>query len=774
MREKINFNQGWLFHKGDIKSPYPPYKGFSYMSAKTERIHIGPASKNYLATPNNNDWDSLHTADKWIAVTLPHDYIVGGEVKEKNNNALGFFDYDNGWYIKKFRIENKDRGRRLSLYFEGVATKATVYLNGCLMFRSFTGYTPFEVDITDMIHFGKENHLAVYVNTEEHEGWWYEGGGIYRPVWLCKSALVSVDLYGIFAKPVLTDKGWTVETEVTLRNDTAVPATPSVSCTVLDADGNTVATATASFSVPDKDKNTLRLSLPVADPHLWSPDDGYLYTMQAEVNLDNTVIDTQRTAFGFRTVKIDPATGLYINGKHYLIKGLCGHADCGLMGKAVPANIHRYKVQLMKEMGANGYRTSHYPQSDVLMDELDKAGFIVMDETRWFESTPEGIDQLETLVKRDRNHPSVIFWSVGNEEIYHCFERGHNICETLMAKLRKLDDSRLLMTAVDRPLACKVYDLNDVIGINYNLDSYDEVHARFPDKAIFASECAASGTTRGHYFDTAQNRGYISAYDNMGEGYFIGRERTWKFLTSRPWVMGGYQWIAFEHRGEAVWPRLSSQSGAIDLYMQKKDAFYQNQSHFSDIPMVHLLPHWNWQGFEGQTIKVWAYTNCEEAELFLNGESLGRKTVEKYGHGEWQVPYAPGTLTVKAYNRGQSVATDSQTTSGKPYRLKLTQDTLDVTANGEDIALFTCSVLDENGLPVPNANLSKVSFYTGGDCRVYSTGSDVSDHTPIFSPDRAMREGKITVAVSLGTTSAALKLYATAEGILPAVIDIQA
>lgn len=774
MREKINFDKWWLFHKGDIETKYPPYKGFSYISAKTERYHAGPASKNYLFEPDSFDSNIVHTGEKWKVVHLPHDYIIEGLPKEENNNAMGFFDYDNAWYVKRFELPESDRGRRISLYFEGIAVHATVYLNGCLMKHSFTGYTPFEVDITDMVKFGERNILSVYVNTEEREGWWYEGGGIYRHVWLCKSDLVSVDLYGIYAKPVFDGENWTVETEITLRNDSLTDADVMVKAIVLDADGNAVASDITPCTALLKDKATAKLSLAVDHPHLWSPDDGYVYTMMAEIVKDGEIIDREKTAFGFRTVRIDPDSGLYINEKHYLIKGFCGHGDCGLMGKAVPDSIHRYKVQLMKEMGGNGYRCSHYPQAEVLMDELDKAGFIVMDEIRWFESTEEGIDQMETLIKRDRNHPSVIFWSMGNEEPYHSTPQGRNICQTLMAKAKKLDDSRFIMTAVDKPNTSMVYDLNDVIGINYNLKYYDEIHAKYPDKGVFASECCASGTTRGQYLSDDPTRGYITSYDKDMNEWFLGREKTWNFLTARPWVLGCYQWIAFEHRGEAVWPRLCSQSGAIDLFLQKKDAFYQNKSLFTDAPMVHLLPHWNWQGLEGRQIAVWAYTNCPELELFLNGVSLGRKKIRRYGHGEWQVTYTPGTLEVKAYDEnGTEIATDKQTTSGKAYRLRLIQDTPDVYANGDDIALFTCFVEDENGLPVPNANVPTVSFTTSGDCRIYSTGSDISDHTHLLSPDRRMREGRITVAVALGKDPANMTLFARSEGLLSAFVEIK-
>ena len=774
MREKISFDKWWLFHKGDIETKYPPYKGFSYISAKTERYHSGPASKNYLFEPDCFDSNVAHTGEKWRVVHLPHDYIIEGLPKEDNNNALGFFDYENAWYVKRFELPDSDMGRRISLYFEGIATHATVYLNGCLMKHSFTGYTPFEVDITDMVKFGERNILSIYVSTEEHEGWWYEGGGIYRHVWLCKSDLVSIDLYGIYAKPVFDGENWVVETEVTLRNDSLESADVTVQGSIFDRDGALVAVAEGEVTVAEKDKATVKYSFDVDSPSLWSPDDGYIYKMVAEVVKNGEIVDRDSTSFGFRTVRVDPDSGLYINEKHYLIKGFCGHADCGLTGKAVPDSIHRYKVQLMKEMGGNGYRCSHYPQAEVLMDELDRAGFIVMDEIRWFESTDEGIDQLETLIKRDRNHPSVIFWSVGNEEPYHSTPQGRNICRTLMAKAKKLDDSRFIMTAVDKPTTSMVYDLNDVIGINYNLKFYDEIHEKYPDKGIFASECCASGTTRGQYLGDDPARGYVSSYDKDMNEWFLSREKTWKFLTARPWVLGCYQWIAFEHRGEAVWPRLCSQSGAIDLFLQKKDAFYQNKSLFSDEPMVHLLPHWNWQGLEGEMINVWAYTNCPELELFLNGESLGRKAIERYGHGEWEVEYTPGKLEIKAYGEdGSIIATDSRTTSGKPVKLVLTQDTLDVRANGDDIALFTCSAVDENGLDVPDANIPMISFSTAGDCRIYSTGSDISDHGYLLCPDRRMREGRVTVAVALGKDASKMKVYAKAEGLLPAVTNVK-
>ncbi len=776
MREVINFDKEWFFHRGDLKQKMPHYKSIAYVSAKTERYHMGPASKDYKVYTDRYRSDAEHKSERWDKIDLPHDYVIDGIPSEQENCALGFLHYDNAWYIKHFTLEDEaDKSRRITLFFEGIATHATVCLNGCLMKHNFCGYTSFEVDITDVVKFdGQENVLSIYVNTEEHEGWWYEGGGIYRHVQLIKTDLVSVDLWGAFAKPVRQENGeWRVELEATVRNDHITARDVTVRQEILDADGAVIATALTDSSIEDKDKTTLRNAATVADPHLWSPDDPYRYTLRTTVICEGEERDATEVKFGFRSVTVDPNKGLFINGKHYKIKGFCGHADCGLMGKAVPDNIHRYKVQLMKEMGANAYRTSHYPQSEALMEALDANGFIVMDETRWFESTDEGKAQLEMLIKRDRNRACVIFWSVGNEEYHFTSEQGRRMCRSLMSFAHKLDDSRFIMTAVDRPDNSTVYEENEILGINYNLPSYQSVHEKFPEKGIFASECCATGTTRGWYFDEDKNRAFLPAWDRNTSRQYLGREHTWKFLTENEWILGGYQWIAFEHRGEAVWPRLCSQSGAIDLFLQKKDAYYQNQSLWTDAPMVHLLPHWNFVGMEGETFTVRAYTNVGQVELFLNGESLGVREVEKYGHAEWEVAYEPGELRAVAYRDGKAVAEDVQKTSGEAYQLCLEQDTYDVRANGEDIAILSCYVTDRNGTVVPDAAIPSVEFSTGGDCRIYSTGSDITEHDTIFKTSRRMRAGRIGVAVKLGENPENLRVIARAEGLRSAVLHLR-
>ena len=768
MRERINYDEGWLFHRGDLDYPLPAYKGVAYMGAKTERYHLGPAAKDYFAAVDPYTTEREHKSEKWEKVDLPHDYIIEGLPDKKYNPAWGFLPYENAWYIKKFTLDKADKSKRLTLFFEGVAVHATVYLNGCLMKHNFCGYTSFEVDITDYAEFERENTLAVYVNTDEHEGWWYEGGGIYRSVWLEKTELVSVERCGVFVKSEhQPDDSWLVPISVEIRNDGAKQKRVKTVVTIVDQNGNDVISAEKTVSAVAGEITEVKLNESLTNVKLWSPDEPNMYAAVTKLYVGESEIDEYVTRFGFRYYVLDPDKGMFINGRHYKIKGVCGHADCGLTGKAVPDNIHRHKVRLMKEMGANGYRTSHYMQAEALMDALDENGFIVMDETRWFESTDEGREQLRALVRRDRNRPSVFFWSVGNEEPFHATEKGRRICCSLISLVRKLDDSRTIMSAVSfTPEKATVYDELDAIGINYNWSTYEGLHRKYPDKAVFASECCATGTTRGWYF------GDLPAYDRDSSADFKGREFTWKFLDGNDWLLGGYQWIAFEHRGEAVWPRVCSQSGAIDLFMQKKDAFYQNKSHWTSEPMVHLLPHWNFEGFEGMPIKVVAYTNCDEVELFHNGKLQGRRKLEKHGHGEWEVPYAPGYIEAVAYIGGKEAARDKRVTAGKPHRLMLELQNPDVKANGKDIAIFDCYVVDENGIEVPDCS-AVVDFLAEGAGRVYSTGSDVSDHGSLFSPTRKMRAGRIGVAVKTGKTSGALRLIATADGLLPAVYTVE-
>lgn len=777
MREKILFDDNWLFHEGDIENVNPKEKMYVYYQAKTERKVSGPASRFYKETLEDALGCAEMRFDRWDKVNLPHDYMITKYPSEDETGTTGYVKYDNAWYRKKFFLSEEDKDKRITLLFEGVATHATVYLNGCLLKHNFCGYTSFEVDISDVAKYnGEENVLAVYVEAKEHEGWWYEGAGIYRHVWLIKTDKVAVDLWGVYVAPKKTEGNkWQVKIETTVVNDKYEDVLAELETTFIDENDNEVAKVLSDLEIPLREKKTAVYFAEIEAPMLWDIDSPKLYTVRTLVKIKGELCDIYDTRTGFREFKLDANEGLFLNGKHVKLNGVCVHQDCGLTGKAVSDNLARYKIEMLKEMGANGYRTSHYPHSEATMDALDELGFIVMDETRWFESTKEGKEQLEMLMKRDRNRPSVLFWSLGNEEPHHITMEGRRIFKNLKAFANKLDDTRYIMTAVSNdPVNATVYEDSEVIGINYGLDTYEILHKKYPDKPIFASECCASGTTRGWYDADFPEGGYMYGYDRdmAPETGFKGRENTWKFLDKHKWIIGGYQWAGFEHRGETVWPRLCSQSGAIDLFLQKKDAFYQNQSLWiKDRPLVHLIPHWNFKGREGEKIRVCAYTNCEEVELYLNGKSMGVQKLEKHERGNWYVPYEPGKIYVEGRIGGKTVVYDEKETTDKAENLRLILENKVECANGVDTAVITCLCTDSKGREVPDAS-PFVTFSTNGLGKIIGTGSDICDHIPVNVPMRKMRAGRISVAVQVGTDKGELKIYASAENMTGSVLTI--
>lgn len=760
MREKISFNSNWMFKIGDQHLPPAPFKDVIYLGAKTERELRGYASKDYGK-------NRQMAFESWQNITLPHDYIITQEPKPEFNNTLGYFDYQNAWYRKSFKLNEEDNGKRISIYFEGIATHATVYLNGCLMAHSFCGFTSFEVDITDMVKFDDVNVLAVYVNTtDKHEGWWYSGGGIYRKVWLIKTELVSIDLWGAYVHPEKRENDWSIPVDVTLRNDDAVERTVKVFADILDGEAVVASTDCGEITLGAKDKGDIHLLTSLKDPKLWDCDTPNLYSAVIHVLDGDNEIDTLKTRFGFRTIRFDPDHGFFLNDKPTKIKGVCCHEDYGLEGKAISDPVKRLRLERLREMGANGYRTSHYPQSEYTFDCLAELGYLVMAETRWFESTKEGLEQMEMLIKCHRNNPAIIMWSLGNEEPLHNDPIGKRIFVTMREHAKRFDNTRPFTTAVSHePAKAPVMDEVDIIGINYNLRDYDSLHEKFPNKMIFASECCAVGSTRGWtYPDDSKARGYLHCYDNR-TGWFMSREVTWKFIMEREWLGGGYQWAGIEHRGETEWPRLCSQSGALDMFLQKKDAFYENKAHWTSEPMAHILPHWNLPDRVGEEVWVWVYTNCDEIELWQDGERVGRVGVERFGHAEFYVTYRPGRLEAKGYRNGEYVCSDIVETTGEPVALELELQNKHPLTKW-DTAVFNCYALDSNGRRVPDAS-PFLSFDSNENTRIIGTGSDIADHTPVPSLDRKMRAGIASVCVKLQGGDK-LKLYAKAEGLKPA------
>ncbi len=762
MRKEINLNKGWNFYKGDIEINRPTDKGPAYAQSKTERKKIGPASYHYHDKPDDYGNECEKRCIGWKIVDLPHDYIIDQDNDPKENNAHGYFKYENAWYRKHFDLDPEFEGKRITLRFDGIATCSTVYLNGCLTGHNYSAYNTFEIDITNVAFFDKENVLAVYVNTDEFEGWWYQGGGIYRDVTLTVTENVAIDLWGVYAPyEKIGENTWQINFETTVLNDSFEEVSVTAKTEIIDKSGNAVAKTEGEGNISLRDKATLKYTATLENPLLWDCENPNLYSVVTRLYKNGQEIDINTTRIGFRTAQITAEKGLLLNDKPTFINGVCSHQDFGLTGLAVPRNIAFYKIGLMKEMGANGFRTSHYQNSADYMDAFDEMGFLVMNEARWFETTPEAITQLESLLKRDRNRPSVIMWSTSNEEPTHTTEQGRRTHKAIAAHIRKFDKQRYICAAVSHdPDKCTIYDDCELVGINYNLEIYDTVHELKHEKPIFASECCATGTLRDWNFPSNEY-GRLRDKDVDTNSWFKGRENTYKFLRQRPWVFGCYQWAAVEHRGEAMWPAVCSKSGALDLFLQKKGAFYQNKSHWTDEPMVHIVPHWNFKGLEGQDILVTVYTNCDELEIILNGEVLDRKVIEKYGHGEWNIPYTPGTLTVKGYRDGAEVAFHSRTTTGRPTGLKLTALN-EAKANGSDIALFLCECVDELGRVVPDA-AEFVTFSAAAPAKIIGTGSDNTDHTTVTANSRKMYMGKILVGVKPAEGQKTLELTAMSD-----------
>jgi len=774
MKEWISLNEKWRFHLGDIQVEESKLKPAMYIEAKAERKRCGPAARNYMDEQEYWNETGLISHETWLFVDVPHDYIIGQEPKQENNNTLGFFKYQNAWYRKHFELPKEDEGKRICLYFEGVAVHCKVYVNGCYMLTNNCGYNSFEVDITDVADFGHDNVVALWIDTSEHEGWWYEGAGIYRPVWLIKSEPVSVDMYGVFVHPEKKENDlWALPVDTTLRNDAYAEKIARVVSVARDEQGNAVCQMEEEIAIPPRETATLRQVGEVTDPALWDIEAPHLYTLETTVYSDGEMVEKQENRFGFRTIRFDCKEGFFLNDRRVKIQGVCCHQDYGLTGKAVPERIQRYRLELLKEMGANGYRCAHYPHHAYTMDMLDELGFLTMAETRWYQSTPEGMEQLEMLIKRDRNHPCVILWSAGNEEPLHLTPAGRRIAQAMLFRARQLDGTRPVTTAVSHdPANATVADLIDVMGVNYNLTHFDRLHEKYPQVPLLSSECAATSTTRGWYQADCPERGYIYGYDRDTNKSFLAREKTWQYFMERPWIAGGYQWAGIEHRGETVWPRLCSQAGAIDLYLNKKDAFYQNKSHWTKEPMVHLLPHWNWPGMEGEEIRVSCYTNCERVELYLNGEKIGEQEVAAFSHAEWQVKYAPGKLEARGYRAGKLCCTDVQETTGAPVKLRLKLERDHVKADGRDIAIITCDCVDQEGRHVPTAS-PFVSFFVNEKGKILGTGSDVCDHVPVTCPDRKMRAGLISLAVRAGMEKGRLLVRAEADGLQSTVLAIE-
>jgi beta-galactosidase len=687
-----------------------------------------------------------------------------------------------------FDLPASDEGRRIAVEFDGVFRHAMVIFNGFYLGENFSGYAPFRFDLTDFANYGEKNVLTVRVDATLAEGWFYEGAGIYRHVWLRKTDPVHVADSGTFARSEVQGEAAAVSLSTEVQNESAEARTCQVSWRLVDAAGKVAATAKAKPAVvPPWGSATFESQAAVDHPLLWSLEDPHLYSVRSAVESEGKATDRYATTLGIRTIRFDADQGFFLNGKPVKIKGTCNHQDHAGVGSALPDRLQSYRIERLKQMGANGYRTSHNPPTPELLDACDRLGMLVMDETRMMSSSPEGLSQLERLVRRDRNHPCVVIWSIGNEEPSQGAPRGARIAARMKRLIRKLDPTRPITEAMNGSWGRGLSRVVDVQGFNYAggggslAQHIDEFHRRFPQQPTIGTETASTVSTRGIY-QNDKTRGYVSAYDVNHPYWAFTAEQWWTVYEARPFLAGGFAWTGFDYRGEPTpysWPCISSHFGILDTCGFAKDNFYYYQAWWGSQPVLHLFPHWNWSGKEGQEIDVWCHTNLDSVELFLNGQSLGAKRVQRPSHLEWKVKYAPGTLEARGAKNGRVVLTTKRETTGAPAKLVLRPDRQRIAADGEDLSVITAEVADAQGRTVPVAS-DEVNFTISGPGRLIGVGNgDPSCHEPDkpASPSQARRSafnGLCMALVQSLKQPGDVRVEASAAGLEAASLVIQA
>jgi len=673
----------------------------------------------------------------WRTVKLPHDWAVELPFDAKADRSHGYKplgpgypENSVGWYRRTFALSAADKGKRLWLEFDGVARDCLVFLNGYRLLRHESGFSSFRCDITDAANYNGKNTLVVRVDASKFEGWFYEGAGIYRHTWLVKTAPLAVAPDGTFVnsqfKNVEPDGAAEIHVQTRLNNFQEKSAWMTFKCRALDAAGKEVACAQGAAEFAAWSDEEISQVMQVASPKLWSPESPTLYTLETTIESEGKVHDLTKTEFGIRTFAFDATNGFLLNGSPYVIKGTCNHQDHAGVGVAMPDALQRFRVAKLKEMGANAIRTSHNPPTPELLEACDRLGMLVMDENRLLGSDAGNLEQLEKFVRRDRNHASVFIWSLANEEIQQRSPAATRMAATMQMLVHRLDPTRQCTAAMNSWSSGAADGISipiDVQGFNYlNNGDMDAFHRRNPTKPIIGTEEASAFTARGVYENT---RAYNSAYDDNKPGYGATAEEWWKFFAARPWASGSFVWTGFDYRGEPSpfgWPNIGSHFGILDTCGFPKDPFYYYQSWWSDRMVLHLMPHWNWAGKEGQEIDVRCFSNCDEVELFLNGRSLGRQSMPRNSHLRWKVKYNPGTLTAKGYKADRSVAEDKIETTGQPAAIKLLPDRVAINADGEDLGIVTVAVTDAQGRIVPMAS-NVVQFVLSGPGELIGVGN---------------------------------------------------
>ena len=847
-RDRVSFNRDWRFQKDD---PAGSADQLSYTRIKNWLAATGGDLVNPVAVkparPEGNLGGDVPYAQAgfddsgWRKLNLPHDWGIEGPFKQEYSGDTGKLPWWGvGWYRKHFTVPAEDADRRILLDVDGAMSYAAVWLNGQFVGGWPYGYASFQLDLTPFVKAGAENVIAIRLDNPPDSSRWYPGGGIYRNVWLTKTSAVHVAHWGTaVTTPIISAEAATVNVDFVVENDSAGKIQAAVSTRVyeLGADGQRTDVPVAASETgvveidPAKARTAARSNLlTIGKPRLWDLPHPNRYVAVTTIDVGGKIVDRYETPFGIRTIRFDPDKGFLLNGQHVRINGVCDHHDLGALGAAINLRALERQIELLQEMGCNAIRTSHNPPAPELLEVCDRMGMLVMDEAFdcWriskrpydyhllFDDWSE--KDLRALVRRDRNHPCVVLWSIGNEVREQFVSDGWRMAVHLAGIVREEDRTRPITSG------CNGTDSGyngfqtalDVVGYNYKPAEYRPFHAQHPAIPVLGGETSSCVSSRGEYAfpvsnDKAEGRAdfQVSSYDLYAPRWAFPPDVEFKGLDDAPLAAGEFVWTGFDYLGEptpynadvtnllnfsdpaeqakmaqelkelgriAV-PSRSSYFGILDLAGFKKDRFFIYQARWRpDLAMAHLLPHWNWPGREGQVTPVFVYTSGDEAELFLNGRSLGRKKLEprQYRFRWDDVKYQPGELRVVAYKRGQKWAEDAVKTTGPAAKVRLTADRTALKADGLDLAFVTVTMADANGLAVPRAkNLARFELAGPGEIVAVDNGDATSFESFQAHEHHAYNGLALVVVRTKAGEPGAITLKAQSDGLTPAEITLQ-
>jgi beta-galactosidase len=726
-REKLLMDRNWRFSFGH---PSDHDKDFNY----------GTSSFSFYAKGGFADGPASPMFDDraWRKLDIPHDWAVEVPFDSKASLSHGFkaigrnFPERNiGWYRKTFFIPKSDDGRIITIEFDGIFRNSIAWINGHYLGIEPSGYSSFQYNLTDYLNYGGDNVIVVRVDAGMEEGWFYEGAGIYRHVWLTKTDPLHVDYNGTFISSVIKETSAIVKVSTTIVNDGKANVDFTLKHFIVNTQGKKIDSITlSSQSMAAGASHELMTQIVVRNPTLWSLENPYLYKMITTISSGEKLLDTYETTFGIREIHWNPDKGFFLNGKHVKLQGTNNHQDHAGVGTALPDELQRFRITKLKEIGCNAYRCSHNPPTPELLKACDELGMLVINENRLMGTSDQNLKELKRMIVRDRNHPSIILWSLGNEEwAMEGAERGARIASTMKNCARRLDSTRLYTAAVSGGWGKGISTVLDVMGYNYiSHGDTEQQHKRFPLQDGVGTEEGATFSTRGIYVDDKAHC-HLNAYDWDTTDWGASAEQGWTYYNKRDYLAGMFVWSGFDYRGEPTpfgWPAIASQFGILDLCGFPKDNSFYYKSWWTTPPMLHIFPHWNSsvsvERKKGELVKVWAYSNCEEVELYLNGKSQGRQKIQKDSHAEWSVPYVPGKLEAKGYVNGKIVSSEIIHTTEKGSTIQMQSHKPEIKADGEDLAIITVSEFDRARRFVPDAN-DEIIFTIQGPGKIIGVGN---------------------------------------------------